>query len=318
MSSRKILMLHGYGQNAYLMSRYMASITNDLAGEDIEFQYLDAPFSLTPADLNAAHASSPSPPKSTPVCSVPSTTPSASDSPRGWFTIVNFGGNTMEGIETSLALLKKMLKENRFEPRAAMAELLVAMLERPDLYPFMADDNGAAVHPPMQYIVAVSGFLLRGPSAAWDGQPVSPASLRASSRHQCSTSSVTQTLSFQENERIYSCLSTRTSALKSTSEGTLYLVKPNGESSSSTSFRNPSLKSRLPCWQRETVLRPGFPPYARRGGLDHQRRIQMVLVLLWNRLDVKEVDLQLGTSKLLVEEEEARMWDIYTGLVYQG
>ncbi len=35
-------------------------------------------------------------------------------------------------------------------------------------------------------------------------------------------------------------------------------------------------------------------------------------------LDVKEVDLQLGTSKLLVEEEGARMWDIYTGLVYQG
>ncbi|KAF8907160.1 serine hydrolase-domain-containing protein [Mucidula mucida] len=283
MSSRKILMLHGYGQNAYMMSRYMSSITKDLAAEDVEFQYLDAPFSLTPADLNATHASIPSPPKSAPVCSIPNATPSASDSPRGWFTI-------------------KTLKENRFEAimgfsqGAAMAELLVAMLERPDLYPFMADDNGAAVHPPMQYIVAVSGFLLRGPSAAWDGQPVSPAF--PSSELTTPVLHVVGNTDFVvPRERADIFMSLHKNKRVEEHIGGHFVPRQ-------TKWRNAA--TRLPSKREERRSGSSTPDSDGPGTPTEQE------------LDVKEVDLQLGTSKLLVEEEEARMWDIYTGLVYQG
>ena len=67
---------------------------------------------LIPADINTAHAL---PAKTRTTASVPTTSPAENDTARGWFTIVNFGGNTMSGIDTSLELLKKTLRENRFE-----------------------------------------------------------------------------------------------------------------------------------------------------------------------------------------------------------
>ncbi|KAF9017440.1 hypothetical protein BDZ89DRAFT_1140739 [Hymenopellis radicata] len=309
MSSRKILMLHGYGQNAYIMSRYMASITKDLAADDVEFQYLDAPFSLVPADLNAVHASLPSPPKALVFA---------------MYRRQRLLPVTLRGLVHD-PLLKKTLKENRFEAimgfsqGAAMAELLAAMLERPDLYPLIADDNGAAVHPPMEYIVTVSGFLLRGPSAAWDGQPVSPAfpssELTTPVLHVLGNTDLVVPreradifMSLHKNKRVEEHIGGHfvPRQTKWRKFFVNFFSNPFAEIASPVLVTKERAPTRLPSICEERRSGASTPDSDGPGTPTEQA------------FDMKEVDLHLGTSKLLAEEEEARMWDIYTGLVYQG
>ncbi|KAK7445446.1 Family of serine hydrolases 3 [Stygiomarasmius scandens] len=179
---RKILMLHGHGQCAYTMSRMFASTISE-CDQEIDFVFLDAPAALVPADFSNGYSSSASDASST-TNSKPTSTPSYPPTSRAWFKIQNLTIE-WESMRESMVFLKEILKGNRFEASddhstrlafayfgqrqfqgAAIAELIAAMLEQPRLYPEFCDD-GQAPHPPLRYVVAFSGFLLRGPCTEW-------------------------------------------------------------------------------------------------------------------------------------------------------
>ncbi|KAK0487311.1 serine hydrolase-domain-containing protein [Armillaria novae-zelandiae] len=178
---RRILMLHGYGQSAYLMSRLLASTIKECANDNIEFLFLDAPWVMTPADPSGAVAVANSE-ISAPVCSTPTASPEGPGVPRRWFTIHNFGGNTMPGIEASLDLLRETLQNNRFEAifgfsqGAAMAELIAAMVCGVMHWSDRISIRRSALtalhltHLCKKYLVTIAGFLLRGPLASWGGR----------------------------------------------------------------------------------------------------------------------------------------------------
>ncbi|KIY65270.1 hypothetical protein CYLTODRAFT_456472 [Cylindrobasidium torrendii FP15055 ss-10] len=160
--TRKILVLHGYGQNAFTMSRSMSPILESSPPE-LEFLFLDAPHALAPLEQ--------------PSC--PTTLPSASPvedlTPRAWVTsdadleTVANDEDESRVKESTLDVLKRALMEEEYEgvmgigQGAAVAELVAAMTECPDLYPEF-NVHGRAVHPPLKYLVCVSGYLLRGTS----------------------------------------------------------------------------------------------------------------------------------------------------------
>ncbi|THU82015.1 hypothetical protein K435DRAFT_784766 [Dendrothele bispora CBS 962.96] len=166
---RRILMLHGHGQCAYTMSRMLAPIISE-CDQEIDFVFLDAPTALVPVDFSHDYGSTSSDvhdsrrPK-------PTSTPSYPPTSRAWFKIQNFAIE-QESMRESIEFLKEVLRENQFEAivgfsqGAALAELIAASLEQPHMYPDFCND-GKAPHPPLKYIVAISGFLLRGPCTEW-------------------------------------------------------------------------------------------------------------------------------------------------------
>ncbi|KAF5355239.1 hypothetical protein D9758_006008 [Tetrapyrgos nigripes] len=166
---RRILMLHGHGQCAYTMSRLFASTISE-CDQEIDFVFLDAPTALVPVDFAHDHVSSASI-ADTPGPLKPTLTPAYPPTSRAWFKIQNFTID-QETLHLSLMLLKEVFREHRFEAivgfsqGAAIAEMIAAMLEQPHLYPEFCE-NGKAPHPPLKYVVACAGFLLRGPCTEW-------------------------------------------------------------------------------------------------------------------------------------------------------
>ncbi|KZT23353.1 hypothetical protein NEOLEDRAFT_558424 [Neolentinus lepideus HHB14362 ss-1] len=154
---RKVLMLHGHSQNANMFRSRTAHIRK--ACPDIEFVYLNAPHILWPTDLQPAR-SSVGEARENETVSYESDTDSA---PRAWWHITEMR-TKCPGIEEGLRAVRDVLENNEFEgvfgfsQGASMAATVSAILERPYLYPEFTR-NGAAIHPPLRFCVAVSGFV---------------------------------------------------------------------------------------------------------------------------------------------------------------
>lgn len=163
-ATRKILLLHGYSQNANIFSKRMAAVRKSMAKDNVEFVFVDAPIVLQPADI-PSNWGVPLEALGAPEAAAADEDPSLT--PRGWWR-ANPDRSIMTGIEESIALLRDMLSRDRYEgvfgfsQGAAMAAIISALLEKPDLHPpFLID--GKPPHPPLTYCVAVSGFRPSSP-----------------------------------------------------------------------------------------------------------------------------------------------------------
>ncbi|KAI0300429.1 serine hydrolase FSH [Multifurca ochricompacta] len=162
----KVLMLHGYSQNASIFSKRLAALRKSL-GNDLEFVFVDAPHVLLPVDLTG-HGTTSLDTFGAVEASATSEDPTLK--PRGWWRTDPTRTRT-DGLEESLAHLRDILNGQRFEgvfgfsQGAAMAAMLAALLERPHLHStFLVD--GEPLHPPFKFCVAVSGFKMAGPLSA--------------------------------------------------------------------------------------------------------------------------------------------------------
>ncbi|KAJ3554426.1 hypothetical protein NM688_g3117 [Phlebia brevispora] len=162
-TTRRVLMLHGYAQSGLVFNKRLGALRK--ACKDIEFVWLDAPYVLspadlaetfnTPADLDAAEAETETDPAM---------------QPRGWWKVDAKRTNTL-GVEASFDLIRDVLHKDHydgifgFSQGAAMAAMVAALLEKPEVYPpFMID--GKPPHPPLDFCIAVAGFKPPGPTCA--------------------------------------------------------------------------------------------------------------------------------------------------------
>ncbi|KAI9511450.1 FSH1-domain-containing protein [Russula earlei] len=164
-SAPKVLVLHGYSQNASIFSKRLAALRKSV-GKDIELVFVDAPHVLEPVDLTG---------HGTTLDMLGASEASAASEdpalkPRGWYK-TDLTRTRTDGLEESLAHLRDILRTQSFEgifgfsQGAAMAALLAALLERPHHHPpFLVD--GVPPHPPFRFCIAVSGFKVAGPLSA--------------------------------------------------------------------------------------------------------------------------------------------------------
>ncbi|KAF9063018.1 serine hydrolase-domain-containing protein [Rhodocollybia butyracea] len=184
----RILVLHGYEQSAFHAYRKLSPIIAECRNH-VEFYFLDAPMIMVPADPKAHFGNLTDARymlKSVPTCSTPTMHPHNSGARRAWFKINQTGRDSLPGIEETWRYLRDVLKTHRFDAifgfsqGAAMAGQIAAMLERPSLFPMFCED-GIAPHPPLKFIVSISGFLIRGPKLSWESGSESPIPIAAPS-----------------------------------------------------------------------------------------------------------------------------------------
>jgi predicted esterase len=159
---KRILVLHGYSQNATIFSKRLGALRKEC--KDIDFVFVNAPHILLPADLFG------SPQRFDSISEAPSEVDTQSDpntALRAWWK-ANKDRTSATGLQESIMVIRDVLREQSFDgvfgfsQGAAFAGLLSALLERPHLYPpFLVD--GKAPHPPFQFCVAVSGFRVKDP-----------------------------------------------------------------------------------------------------------------------------------------------------------
>ncbi|KII95558.1 hypothetical protein PLICRDRAFT_34452 [Plicaturopsis crispa FD-325 SS-3] len=168
-TKRKILMLHGYAQNGSIFSKRIGSVRKAI-GKNVELVFVDAPHILYPADLAATFGESAD---LSAVGAADATVDDPTLTPRGWWKVGTGVGVEKEesGMVESLLMLRDVLKGDHydgilgFSQGAGMAAVLAALLERPQLLPsFLVD--GQPPHPPVKFLVSVSGFKAPGPLAA--------------------------------------------------------------------------------------------------------------------------------------------------------
>lgn len=164
---KKVLMLHGYSQNASIFSKRLGALRKSM-GKDIEMVFVDGPIILHSVDLDGASSTASLAALGASEVNMTSSDPSTT--PRGWWKS-NPERTVAHRLEDSLLLLRDILQRDRydgvfgFSQGAAMAALLSALLERPHSYPpFLID--GEAPHPPFKFCVAVSGFKAAGSLSA--------------------------------------------------------------------------------------------------------------------------------------------------------
>ncbi|KIP03719.1 hypothetical protein PHLGIDRAFT_129970 [Phlebiopsis gigantea 11061_1 CR5-6] len=158
MASRKVLVLHGYAQSATIFSKRMGALRKACKGTELVF--LDAPHVLSPADLAETFNTA----EELGAAEAEESDPALQ--PRGWWK-VDRGRTKLNGIEASLDLLRDTLNKDRyvgvfgFSQGAAMAAMLAALLERPEVYPpFLI--SGQPPHPPFDFCISAAGFLPSG------------------------------------------------------------------------------------------------------------------------------------------------------------
>ncbi|PCH36568.1 hypothetical protein WOLCODRAFT_92057 [Wolfiporia cocos MD-104 SS10] len=164
---RKVLMLHGYAQSATIFSKRMGALRKT-CGKEIELVFIDAPYVLTPVDmayLNTLSTSSNSLEDLGAQEAAEEQDPALA--PRGWWRADAERTQTY-GLEDSLAFLRDVLAKDSyagvfgFSQGAAMAAILAALLEKPEVHPpFLVD--GKPPHPPLQFCIAAAGFRPRSP-----------------------------------------------------------------------------------------------------------------------------------------------------------
>ncbi|KAH7907344.1 serine hydrolase FSH [Hygrophoropsis aurantiaca] len=155
-ATRKILMLHGYGQNATIFSRRLGALRKSMP-KDIELVFLDGPVVLHPVDLVGSSSIT-----SLEALGAAEAVTDPTMTPRAWWKS-NADRTVTHGMNDSLLLLRDTLSKDHydgvfgFSQGAAMAALLAALLETPQLHPpFLID--GQPPHPRFQFCVEVSGF----------------------------------------------------------------------------------------------------------------------------------------------------------------
>ncbi|PIL34624.1 hypothetical protein GSI_03403 [Ganoderma sinense ZZ0214-1] len=166
-SAKKVLMLHGYAQNAAIFSKRMGALRKS-CGKDIEFVFIDAPHVLSPVDLAEAFRSS-SETSSLDDLGAQEATADSDPAlmPRGWWK-VNAARTQTVGLEDAILQLRDILHKDHyhgifgFSQGAAMAALISALLEKPAVFPpFLVD--GKPPHPPLTFCVAAAGFRPTSP-----------------------------------------------------------------------------------------------------------------------------------------------------------
>ncbi|KAI3618743.1 ovarian cancer-associated 2 protein-like protein [Moniliophthora roreri] len=119
-ATKKILVLHGYAQNANIFSKKLGAIRKQC--KDVEMIFLDAPHVLTAADLFG---------------DTPEALDSASDptlTPRGWWKFADSTKTTYVGLEATLDFIRDTLKSMRFDgilgfsQGAGLATLITALV----------------------------------------------------------------------------------------------------------------------------------------------------------------------------------------------
>ncbi|KAK0245469.1 FSH1-domain-containing protein [Armillaria nabsnona] len=159
--TKSILVLHGYAQNAHILSKRLGALRKQ-CGKDVDMVFIDAPHVLQAEDLfGGASESNES--------TLEASTEDPTLTPRGWFRA--FADKTRAvGLDESLILFRDILKERTydgvfgFSQGAAVAALLCALLEKPESYPpFLVD--GKPPHPPFNFCVAVAGLKITDPLA---------------------------------------------------------------------------------------------------------------------------------------------------------
>ncbi|VDC05098.1 unnamed protein product [Peniophora sp. CBMAI 1063] len=156
----RVLVLHGYTQNASIFGKRIGALRKTF-GKDIELVIVDAPIVLYPADLvetfgPSADLSSLGAGEASAAAEDPKLTP------RGWWK-TNQDRTSADGLEDSVAFLRDVLKEKHFDgifgfsQGAAMAAMLTALLEKPEVHPdFLV--GGKPPHPPVDFCIAAAGF----------------------------------------------------------------------------------------------------------------------------------------------------------------
>ncbi|KAJ6588540.1 FSH1-domain-containing protein [Mycena capillaripes] len=157
---KTVLVLHGYSQNANIFSKRLGALRKQ-CGKSVDFVFVDAPIVLQPADLFGSAASA-----ATTLDALGASEAIGTNEARAWWTWNNTRSEAL-GLPQSLDVLRDVLKTRKFDgvlgfsQGAALAALLTALLERPQVYPpFLIDEQ--TPHPPFKFCVAVSGFRLSG------------------------------------------------------------------------------------------------------------------------------------------------------------
>lgn len=178
---RRILLLHGYAQNATIFYKKMAAIRKQ-CGKTCEFVHAEAPLVLRPADLpqNLAQLGAAE------AHALDSSNEASIDHPethpeliaRGWW--LRGDEETMIKCAKSLLdIVNLQMEENGvpfdgvfgFSQGACAAALLAAMLEHPEAVSDLLKPSGSDVesaqegplirHPPLRFCVLVAGFRPR-------------------------------------------------------------------------------------------------------------------------------------------------------------
>ncbi|KAF9649835.1 hypothetical protein BDM02DRAFT_3094032 [Thelephora ganbajun] len=160
-NARKVLMIHGYAQNAKTFGKRTAALRKACA-PNIEMVYLDGPHILQSTDMVFA----------SPLESLEEAGEATADpgmAPRGWKFKFKITPEDLEpGVAESLEAIKDALSKDTyvgifgFSQGAGIAATVAALLERPHLYPpFIVD--GKPIHPPLEFLVSVAGYRPSGP-----------------------------------------------------------------------------------------------------------------------------------------------------------
>uniref|UniRef100_D8QA76 Serine hydrolase domain-containing protein n=1 Tax=Schizophyllum commune (strain H4-8 / FGSC 9210) TaxID=578458 RepID=D8QA76_SCHCM len=164
--TRTVLALHGYCQSGAIFSKRIGALRKQC--KDVEFVFVDAPLILEPADIAGSFPQNTATKVET-LASVGAAevATDASMVPRGWWKKDPTSDKAV-GIENSIAVIKEVLQKRRFDgvlgfsQGAAFANLISALLERPETYPpFLVD--GKPPHPPLEFCINVAGFKVRDP-----------------------------------------------------------------------------------------------------------------------------------------------------------
>ncbi|TFK53922.1 hypothetical protein OE88DRAFT_1654310 [Heliocybe sulcata] len=159
---RKVLVLHGYSQNASIFKDWFAPVQAAFAQDNLEFVFIEGARVLTQDDVPVTFTPSPDLPF---VVDIPKNLDNPTLVPRAWWKSYPDNDDTT-GLEKSIEAFRDILRNDRFEgiigfsQGSTMSVILTALLEKPDVYPpFLVD--GKAPHPPFTFCVAISGHLPR-------------------------------------------------------------------------------------------------------------------------------------------------------------
>ncbi|KAF8806661.1 FSH1-domain-containing protein [Phlegmacium glaucopus] len=157
---KRVLVLHGYAQNAVIFSKRVSAIRKECKN-NVDFVFVNAPHILLPSEVHSRFDSEPQ------LEAAAEEAPDLNLALRGWWRS-NEARTKADGLQTSILAIRDLLVTQRFNgvlgfsQGGAFAAVIAALLERPHLYPeFLVD--GKSPHPPLQFCISVSGFRLNDP-----------------------------------------------------------------------------------------------------------------------------------------------------------